>query len=88
MLSSFVDIHLDLPCIVFSCAPLDPAHILLLRTLSCKTTAAFHAHTVRCAGLVVLGNSLYMAMGDGPLSAQNGSYGNAVINMSIPDLVV
>ena len=39
-------------------------------------------------GLTVLGSNLYVAMGNGPLIPQNGTYGNAVIKLTTPDMVV
>ena len=39
-------------------------------------------------GLTVLGSFLYVAMGNGPLVPQNGTYGNAVIKLTTPDMVV
>ena len=41
-----------------------------------------------CAGLTVLGSNLYVAMGSRPLAPQNGTYGDAVIKLSTPDMVV
>ena len=40
------------------------------------------------AGLTVLGSDLYVAMGNGPLDPQNGTYGNAIVKLSTPDMVV
>ncbi len=40
------------------------------------------------AGLTVLGSDLYVAMGNGPLNPQNGTYGNAVVKLTTPDMVV
>ncbi len=40
------------------------------------------------AGLTVLGSDLYVAMGNGPLNPQNGTYGNAIVKLSTPDMVV
>ncbi len=39
-------------------------------------------------GLTVLGSDLYVALGNGPLSPQNGTYGNAIVKLSTPDMVV
>ena len=43
---------------------------------------------VPCAGLTVLGSNLYVALGSGPLAPQNGTYGDAVMKLSTPDMVV
>lgn len=36
----------------------------------------------------MLGSDLYVAVGNGLLNFQNGSYGNGVIKLSLPDMVV